>query len=91
MTVDFGFGITHGVETFDCTFESAIWCGTAAPWLAEIDVTGQFTDYQQVQTGNDFRLEGGCACQFWIEDGWTQVGEQFQVLAQSQDSLFWTQ
>ena len=62
-----------------------------ASWLAEVNVTGQFADDQQIQSGNDFRFQRRSACQFRIEDGRTQIGEQFQVFAQAQNSLFRTQ
>ena len=58
---------------------------------AEINVARQLADDQQIETGDDFRLQRGCACQFRIQNGGTEVGKQFQILAQSQNRLFRTQ
>ena len=80
---DFRFGITHGIEAFPGTFESAIRCGTMTAWLAEVNITGQFANNEQIQSGNDFRFQRGSACQFRIQDRRTQIGEQFQVFAQT--------
>lgn len=81
-TTDFRFSVTHCIETFTGTLKRAVRSRTVASWLAEVNVTGQFADDQQIQSGNDFRFQRRSACQFRIEDGRTQIGEQFQVFAQ---------
>jgi hypothetical protein len=64
---------------------------TAAAWLAEIDITGQFTDDQDVQPRHQFRLQRRRVRQLRVAQRRPQVGEQTQVLAQTQDGLLWPQ
>ena len=54
---DFAFGIAHGVEAFALAFERAIFGNADATRLTKINVTGQFTQNQNVQTGHHFGLE----------------------------------
>lgn len=58
------------------------------PRLPEIDIACQLADDQEIQPRHDFRFQCGSTGQFRIENGRTEIGEQFQILAQSQNGLF---
>ena len=50
--LDFRLGVAHGVKSLWRTFELAVRSLAAAPRLAEVDVTGQLADDQDVQAGH---------------------------------------
>jgi hypothetical protein len=75
-------GVAHGVEGFFGTGEVAVGGYTAAAWLAEVNVTGQLADDQDVQTRNQLGLEAGRAYQLLVANGRAEVGEQAHVFAQ---------
>jgi hypothetical protein len=62
--------------------------GTPASRLSEVDVAGKFTDDEDVQPGDQLRLETGGAHQLLVADGRAEVCEQSQVLAQAENRLF---
>ncbi|MOA49466.1 hypothetical protein D3C78_1723500 [compost metagenome] len=53
----FGFGVTHGVVAFAFTGEHAVGRRPNAARRAEIDVTSQFADDQDIQAGHDLGLQ----------------------------------
>ena len=84
---DFRLGVAHSVETFARAGEQPVGRRAHAARLAEVNVAIQLTHDQDVQTGNDFRLEARCAGQLGVADRRTEIGEQLQVLAQAQNGL----
>ena len=72
----------HGVEAFVL----AVGVGATAARLTEVDVAGQLAKDEDVEPGNDLRLERGGRRQRFIGQGRTQVGEQAQVLADAEDA-----
>jgi hypothetical protein len=83
--------VAHGVEGFLGAREVAVGRSAPSPRLAEVDVAGQLPDDQDVQAGHQLRLEAGSVGQLLVADRRTEVGEQAQVLAQSQDGLLRTE
>src|SRR5690606_25581466 len=57
---------------------------------AKVNATSQFADNQNIQTGNHFRLQRRRRGQLRIQNGRAQVGKQFQVGAQTQQSFLRT-
>jgi hypothetical protein len=78
---DFRLAVDHGVEA-DAL---AVFLAHAAR-LAEVDVAGQLADDQDVQAGNDLRLQRRGIGQFRVENGRAQVGEQVQILADAEQA-----
>jgi hypothetical protein len=78
---DFRLAVDHGVEA-DAL---AVFLAHAAR-LAEVDVAGQLTDDQDVEAGNDLRLQCRGIGQFRVENGRAQVGEQVQILADAEQA-----
>jgi hypothetical protein len=78
---DFRLAVDHGVEA-DAL---AVFLAHAAR-LAEVDVAGQLADDQDVQAGNDLRLQCRGIGQFRVENGRAQVGEQVQILADAEQA-----
>ena len=86
--LDFWPGIAHGVKGFFGAGEVAVGRHPPAARLAKINVTGEFTDDQNVQPGNQLGLEAGSLHQFFVTNGRAEVGKQAQVFAQAQNGLF---
>ncbi len=82
---DFRLAIDHRVEANAL----AIFLAHAAR-LTEVNVAGQFADDQDIQPGNDFRLQRRGVRQFGIQDGRAQVGEQVQILANTKQTALRT-
>ena len=85
--LDLGLAVTHGVEGFFGTREMPIGRDAAATWLAEVDVSGQFANDQDIQTCNQFGFEAGGAHQLFVANGRAKVGKKTEVLAQTQYGL----
>src|SRR6185436_8809626 len=56
--------------------------------FAEIDAAGEFTDDQDVETGNDLGLERGRILQRIETDRGAKIGEELEILAQAQQPAF---
>ncbi|MNQ74500.1 hypothetical protein D3C85_892590 [compost metagenome] len=74
-TTDFAFAVRQGVVGLTL----AVFQGTGATRCTEIDAAGQFANDQDVQPGNDFRLQAGSLGQLRVQNRRTQVAEQAQL------------
>ena len=63
--------------------------GLLVTLFSEVDAPGQFPDYHDVQpTLDDFGLQGTGVCQFFKEEGGTDVGKEAQFFSQAQQGSF---
>ena len=83
--------VAHGVKSLFGAREMPIQRNAAAPRLAEIDVTSQFADDQNVQTCNQFRFQARGTHQLFVTNGRAEIGKQSKVFAQAQNRLFGAQ
>ena len=85
--LDLRAAVAHSVEGFLRTGEMPVYCGAAAARLAEVNVAGEFTDDQNVESGYQPGLQAGRIDQLLVTDGGAEVGKQAQILAQTQNGL----
>ena len=82
-TLNFWAAVAHGVEGFLGAGEVTVGCRAPPTRLTKIDVTGQFSNNQDVQSGHQLGLEAGGINQLRVANGRAEVGKQSEVLAQT--------
>ena len=80
--------IAHGVKRFFAAGEVAVGGNAPSARLAEVNVTGEFADDQNIQPSHQFGLEAGRVSQLRVANRRAEIGKQAHVLAQSQNGLF---
>ena len=89
--LDLGTAVAHRVVRLFRTGKGTVRGAAASARLAEIDISRQLSNDQDVKPRHQLGLQARSMRQLFVADGRAEIGEQAQVLAQPQDRLLGAQ